>query len=422
MQKILKKLPQERRELICLAAEIARHLGYRLYLIGGVVRDLILNRVNLDLDITVEGDGINFAILLAERLNARLIRHRKFKTATVITPDKVKIDIATARKEFYPFPASLPVVEQGTLIDDLKRRDFTINAIALRFSLGRPLEIIDLFKGRNDIRERKIRVLHKASFIDDPTRILRAIRFEQRYDFRIERDTLRLLKEAINTGMLEEVSAHRVKYELVLMLREERPVKCLRRIKELAGFSFIADGLGLSQDKIRFLNAIEKTIAWFKQTMPTKRKLDSWLMYFIGLISDLDTQKVAKTCQDFAFRRGESKRILSYKKTITRLEQSLKKRLTPRLLYNLLEPLSYEVILLIIAKSKRKALRQNVKDFLKIYNGIRVSLRGEDLLNLGIPQGPVYKKIIAQVLNAKLERKINTKEEELELVKKLLRR
>lgn len=179
MKEYLRKLPKEIQDLISKAARVASGNNISAYLVGGFVRDLLLGVKNLDLDIVVEGDGIKFAQDFAHTLKAKLILHRRFGTATITLGYNLKIDIATARKETYPYPACLPVVTSGTIEDDLARRDFTINAMAISIMQKDFGRFIDLLYGKHDLYHKKIRVLHNLSFIDDPTRILRAIRFEK---------------------------------------------------------------------------------------------------------------------------------------------------------------------------------------------------------------------------------------------------
>jgi tRNA nucleotidyltransferase (CCA-adding enzyme) len=219
MKEYLKKLPKELRSLIIIARNLASVNHMPVYLVGGIVRDLILGAKNLDLDIVVHGDGIKFAEAFTQKLKAKLIRHKRFGTATIILGSGLKFDIATARKEFYPQPASLPEVTGGTLKDDLFRRDFTINAMAISIGARDFGKLIDFFAGREDILHRKIHILHDLSFIDDPTRILRAIRFEKRYNFRIEPKTLGALKEAVGLKMLEIIQPQRLSHELILILK-----------------------------------------------------------------------------------------------------------------------------------------------------------------------------------------------------------
>jgi len=423
IREYLNNLPKDLQDLVRLAGLVASMQQVSVYLVGGFVRDLILGAQNLDLDIVVEGDGIRFAEILSRRLNVRLIRHRRFGTATLILSKHLKIDIATAREERYPQPAELPEVTSGTLEDDLLRRDFSINAMAIsinRPDLGR---FIDFFGAREDLRQKKIRVLHNLSFIDDPTRILRAIRFEQRYHFKIEPETLKLLKTAKKLKMLEKVQPQRLRDELILVLKEERPLKQLRRIGELTGFDFINPGLTLSDKTAKLLNSVVTQIHWFKENYPKRRQLDAWLIYLIGLLDPLSISKVKLICRKFAFRRGEEKRILNCKKASLGIVSRLSKPgIKPSRVFQLLEPLSYETIIFIKAKYKDKHLTRHIVDFFAVYNGMRIHICGEDLRSLGITPGPHYQKLFRCVLNAKLDGRIRNKKEELELIQRISQR
>lgn len=422
MRGYLEKLPKEVQDLILLAGDIASINNMRAYLVGGCVRDLLLGVKNLDLDIVIEGSGIKFSEELARAFNTRLIRHKRFGTATVsLLSHRLKIDIATARREFYPEPAHLPVVESGSLKDDLKRRDFTINAIAVNINRDGFGGLLDLFGGAKDLNNRKIRVLHDLSFIDDPTRILRGIRFEQRYNFRIEPKTLKLLKDAVRLRMLQRVEPQRIRDELILLLKENEPLKEIRRLKELAGFGFISPGLSVSDRILRLIRFAEKQINWFKETYPQRRALDNWVIYFMALMDSLNLPAARKICERFVFRKGEAKRLLGYKKIGGRFISNLKRiKNKPPKVFSLLEPLSYEVILLVKAKYKDRDIQRTLEDFLEIYNGMKIYSKGEDLRRLGVPPGPYYQKVFTKVLNAKLSGAVKTKEEELELIKKII--
>lgn len=420
MKKYLDNLPKEIQDLIYLASDSAYSNNMSVYLVGGFVRDLILGVKNFDLDIVVEGDGIKFAEVLSGKLNVGLIRHRRFGTATVILKKHLKVDIATARQEYYPEAAHLPEVTCGVLKDDLLRRDFTINAMAISINRQDFGRFIDCFCGRQDLANKEIRVLHNLSFIDDPTRILRAIRFEQRYNFKIEPKTLKLLREANRLKMLERVSRERLRDELILILKEGHPLKPLNRIKELTRFDFINSGLSLSKKTSVFLKSIESQISWFEGKYPKRRQLDTWLTYFIGLIDQLNINNIKLICKKFAFRRGEEKRIVAYKKLNPKFIKELSRdKIEASRVFSLLEPLSYEVIILIKAKFKNSNLKKHIEDFFEIYNGIHLYISGGDLHKLGLTPGPYYQKIFHRVLNAKIDGLIKTKKEELELIKKI---
>jgi tRNA nucleotidyltransferase (CCA-adding enzyme) len=420
MEKHLKQLPEEILSLIYLCRDIAEESGLNAYLIGGFVRDLILKAKNFDLDIAVEGDGIKFADTLALKLKAKLVRHRRFGTATVTVKPHLKIDIASTRKEFYPEPGSLPVVNKGLLKDDLFRRDFTINTLAIAISGKNFGKLLDLFSAKEDIQGKKIRILHNLSFIDDPTRILRAIRFEQRYYFKIEPHTLKCLKEAMKLKMLSVIEPQRLRDEMILVLKEECPLRQIKRIKELVGFDFVAPGLLIPHKTLALFARVQKELKWFSHKFRLHRHLDIWLIYFMALIDSLHSEQACSLCDRFVFRKGETKRIIAYSslrsKIISRLSRQVIK---PSAVFHLLEPLSYEVIILIKANTKNRFVQKHIEDFFHIYNGTDISVSGGDLKDMGVIPGPHYQKIFHKILNAKLDGEVKTKKEELDLVKKI---
>lgn len=423
MRHYLNNLPQDVLDLLHLCGNIALSKGMSAYLVGGFVRDLILREENLDIDIAVRGDGLLFAQDLAVKLNAKLIRHRRFGTAVVVPKQKqhLKIDIATTRKEVYLFPAALPVVESGTLRDDLKRRDFTINAIAVNITGEDFGTVIDLFGGREDLNNGIIRVLHDLSFIDDPLRILRAIRFEQRFGFRVEARTFKLLKEAIKDTMLEKIEPQRLRDELILALKEKKTVETIKRINSLAGFGFLKPGFK-HLTGLRLLDSVKKEIAWFDSIPGKRRALEGWLVYFMALTDSLNKEDIEKICASFAFKKSVEKRVLSVKE----FDYDFRERLSregnkPSEIFALLEPLSYEAIIFLKAKYKNPYMRRHIGEFLEIYTDIKILVSGHHLKGLGIAPGPVYQKIFSKVLKAKLDGAVKTVEEEIAFIKKLIK-
>ncbi|MBM3243992.1 MAG: CCA tRNA nucleotidyltransferase [Candidatus Omnitrophica bacterium] len=417
---MLSSIPNELKFLINDLRRQAIFCNMNVYIVGGFVRDLILGVKNLDLDIVTEGDAIAFALKFADLHKGIPIVHKRFGTATVKLESGLKVDFSTARREVYPKPAHLPVVSAATLRDDLSRRDFTINALALSLNNGK---IIDYFNGLADLKSHKIRVLHNLSFKDDPTRILRGIRFEQRLSFRIEQSTLRLLKEAIGEGMLEQVHPHRLRDELILTLKESNPLKQIRRIDSLTGFGFLQRGLKLNSRTYSFLIYLRNSIKWFNRNYPKRRRLDVWLIYLIGLLEPLSTAKAKNFCIRFGLRRGEVKRILSFKNSSPAFIKKLStSKIRPSDIFTLLEPLSYETIISLKAKSKNRFFNRHICNFLDIYNGMCLFVSGRDLYSLGLPPGPKYKDIFTKVLTAKLNAEVRNKEEELLLIQKLFKK
>ena len=228
--KIKQGIPEELGGLVKKASDIARRKNLRLYLVGGIVRDLLLGQPNLDIDLVVEGDAIGLAKEFAGEIDGKLTVHPMFNTAKV-TAGKWSIDFAMARTETYAKPGALPTVKAGTLKTDLFRRDFTINAMAVRLNPEHYGEPIDLYDGFDDLKNKLIRILHEKSFTDDATRIWRALRYEQRLGFKIEPETLKLLKRDV--ALLKTVGGYRLRHELELVLKEKEPEKVLTRADEL---------------------------------------------------------------------------------------------------------------------------------------------------------------------------------------------
>ncbi|MGE5843989.1 MAG: CCA tRNA nucleotidyltransferase [Syntrophaceae bacterium] len=230
---IKERLSPALQDVLLEAGTLAREMGYRAYIVGGAVRDVLMGLQSLDVDIVAEGEGIRFARSLAGRLRARVKSYERFGTATLTFPDGTKVDIATARTETYERPAALPRVTPGSIRDDMFRRDFTVNAMAVSLMPGDFGRLLDDFGGYRDIRQRRIRALHERSFIDDPTRIFRAVRFEKRLDFRIVRSTEQWIAEALSRPLLEELEDYRIATELRLILGEPDPAGMLRRLSDL---------------------------------------------------------------------------------------------------------------------------------------------------------------------------------------------
>jgi len=423
MRKYFKKLPLELKKIIRLAAEVSQETAMPVYLVGGFLRDLILGAANFDLDLTVEGSGIVFARKLAKKLKSGIKIHERFGTAVLTLDNRLKVDIATTRKEKYPSCACLPAVSSGSLKEDLLRRDFTINAMAVSIAGGDEQKLIDPFGGKEDLKSGSIRILHDLSFQDDPTRVLRAIRFEQRFDFKIEPGTLALLKEAIGAGLLNKAHAHRMRDDLVLMLKEKNPLRQIRRLSDLGGLSFLSDKLRFGKSARDLFKAIDREICWFAKNYSARRRPDAWLIYFTALVKPLSLSQVKLIIDKLGLPKGEEKRIIGYCRESRKLILSLsRKGIRPARIFSLLEPLSYEEIVLLRASSQNKYLREYIADFLGIYNGMRLYVSGRDLQGLGILPGPGYQKILAQVLAAKLNGEVKTSRGELAMIKRLIKK
>ncbi|MDP3595844.1 MAG: polya polymerase, partial [Nitrospirota bacterium] len=282
---LLQRLPDRVVGLLREIGQLGDERGCRVYVVGGVVRDLLLGHVTLDLDLTVEGDGVGFARLVADRYRAGLVAFERFATARLVFSDGLKMDIATTRRESYALPGILPTVQSASIEEDLYRRDFTINAIAVQLNPGQFGRLLDVYGGQRDLRARTIRVLHAGSFQDDPTRIFRAIRFEQRLKFRLERATIRLLAEAASKNLIQQLSGPRLQNEILLLLAERDPVRVMARLSQLTLLRFLHRRLSYTANVKRVATAVPKALTWWTRRF-ADREIDKPIVYFMALSSE----------------------------------------------------------------------------------------------------------------------------------------
>ncbi len=419
--KKLDKLPPELLNVIFLSRNLARIQKVGVYLVGGFVRDLLLGAENFDLDIVVEKDGIDFAYKLSRILNGHVVKHRAFGTATITTRDGLKIDVATSRSEYYPEPAALPVVNKGSIEDDLSRRDLTINAMACHIDFEKFGQFVDISGGLRDLRKKRIKFLHENSFIDDPTRIIRAVRFEQRFKFRLDKKTINFIKKAKKLKMLEKVQKHRIRDEIVLIFKEPCPYRILSRLKRLYNLTFIDKNIRPNRDMGKVFSSINKASIWFQVNLPERRSLDIWLMHLMAFLGPIKLKNLNRFINKYAFHRGDGKRIMSFKKYFPRIENKLsRKEVSAATLHSILYPLSYEVTMLSMAISRKKMVKQRIKDYFLRHHHKKISITGDDLLSLGVKPGPRFREIFQAVFKKKINGQIHTREEELALVKKII--
>ncbi|MGD2114111.1 MAG: CBS domain-containing protein, partial [Acidobacteriota bacterium] len=284
------RLPEPVRQRVETVAEVSRRYQIPVYLVGGIVRDLLLDRENRDLDLVVEGDGPHFARLLADELGGRVRVHETFMTAVVVDPEDLHIDVATARSEFYRAPAALPEVQTSPLRQDLYRRDFTINALAVRLGPGTSPELIDYFGGRRDLENGLLRVLHSLSFIDDPTRVLRAVRLGLRLGFEISPETLHLVEVALEEGVFERLSGARLREELILLLDD--PAVAVRGLERLEALGVLRAGLHPSLElgeagRSRLRRAVAAW-DWYTVQDLSEPPAALWRLLLVALVGGLD--------------------------------------------------------------------------------------------------------------------------------------
>ncbi len=418
------RLPENIFELLKIAGELAQEMGYKVYAVGGFVRDILLSRPNLDIDLVVEGDGIKFAGKMAKKLKGRIRAHKKFRTAVVILPNGQKIDVATARLEYYEHPAALPTVELSSIKLDLFRRDFTINALAIELNPSGFGKLVDFFGGQKDIKEKKIRVLHSLSFIEDPTRILRALRFETRYNFTLGVQTEKLIKNSLKLDMLNKLSGSRIFHELTLILEEEDPIKCLNRMESFDILYKIHPILKLNKKKITLLEEIKKVLDWYAllYTTPTPKR---WMTFFLGLISEANSEDVVSLCKRLNISKNITKYISEIIEQIPETRNKLyryQKHDAPLSeLYFILSPLPIEETLFLMASCKLEKVKRYISIYLSKLKDIKIDITGHDLEDMGLCPGPEFGHILKEVLKAKIDGYAPSREEQIVFVKRLLK-
>ena len=419
---IQERLPPAITEVLKTVGESADEAGFPVYLVGGIVRDLFLRVANFDVDIVVEGDGITFAGMLLRRTGGRMKTHQKFGTAVIVLPDGLKIDIATARLEYYASPAALPTVELSSIKKDLYRRDFTINTLAVRLNEKRYGELIDFFGGLRDIKEKAIRVLHSLSFVEDPTRVLRAIRFEQRFDFHMSKHTQNLIKSAVNMKLFNRLTGGRIYAELVLMFSEAEPARMLKRMQDFELLKIIHPKLKATPEQERLFANIGETLTWFR-LLYLDMKIERWFIHLLGLVDVLrqpDVEEVFERLSAPPRVRDRIRKARAHYRDVLYLFYR-EPHLPASRIYELLSPIETEPLLLMMAKAKKETAKKYVSHYLTYLRGVTVTLTGDDLKKLGIPPGPRYRKILAELRDAKLDGFVKNREEELEFVRKKAR-
>jgi tRNA nucleotidyltransferase (CCA-adding enzyme) len=408
------KFPPQIYSILKTAGEVASGLGFSAYLVGGSVRDLLRGDINLDIDIVIEGDGIIFAQVLGKALDAKVKSHRRFGTAVVVT-EHLKFDVATARTEYYESPASLPKVEMSSIKKDLYRRDFTINTLAIRLNPDKSGQLLDFFGGQRDIKEKNIRIIHNLSFIEDPTRAFRAIRFSERFGFRISKHTINLIKTAVRINLFDKLSGSRLYDELSLLFLETEPARALRRLAEFDLLRFIHKDITLSESLEATFTSLQETIVWFNLLF-LEEKFNRSHLFLMALFEELNITERSRALQRLYVPAGVRKElnegIENSRKTLARL-----RRASNRDIYFTLQPLNLLTILFIMAKAKEEGQKKAVSLYLTKLRNMKQELTGEDLKGMGYIPGPGFRKILTAILEERLTGKIKSREDEIAFVR-----
>lgn len=400
-------------------------LDYRTYAVGGFVRDLLIGEENLDIDITVEGDGIRFAECFASRHGCRVKSHEKFGTAVILMPDDLKVDVASTRMEYYDSPGVLPTVERSSLKMDLYRRDFTINTLAISLKNDEFGRLIDFFGAQRDLKEKSIRVLHNLSFVEDPTRVFRAIRFEQRLGFHIAAHTENLIRNAVKMEFLDRLGGKRLLAELVNIFREKEPQQAVERMASLGLLRYINPALKYNQDVHALLEESRHVMTWY-ELLYLQQPFERWAVYLLAICTDLETEDFRDTCARLAI--SVHYRLLlcqSRQRALSILEDMRQRQKKGRVmhrseLYRLLHEMPVEILLHMMARTRQAEIRRNISVYVTQLSDMRTAINGNDLRRLGVPRGPAYRQILDKVLDARLDGVVSSRDEELAMAADLL--
>jgi len=412
-------LPEGLLSLLRTAGEVSAGMGFALYAVGGFARDLILGQPTFDVDLVVEGDAARLARHLASLYGGRVRGHKRFGTAKWILDDDQglpvdSLDFVTSRIEFYEHPTALPKVERSSIRQDLHRRDFTINTLAIRLDPGHWGELLDFYGGERDLKSGRVRVLHSLSFIEDPTRILRAARFEQRFGFRIESRTEELISEA--KGLLKRVTGERIRHELYLIMEEDRPEAVFARLQQLR----VLDEIGMATD---WTDGMSMKFQALRQA--AAQEADAELpglpsLYLALATTGLDREQ----CQSFMTSMRivrDDRRLVQAVTALREVEAELAQNsLAPSRVHQLLHQAPDAARLVFGVATDSWLVRQRLQQYTDRLRSVETMVDGSYLRDLGVPGGPVYRQILDNVLQARIDGQVTTLEDEQRLVKKLL--
>ncbi len=417
-------LPARAAEVLRAAGQVARETAVPAYAVGGFIRDLLLAQGNLDLDLVVEGDGPAFAARLAPRLGARLEQVPRFRAAHLFLPGGMRLDITSARREFYEYAAALPLVEQGNLRDDLYRRDFSINAMAVRLTPAGLGDLIDFFGGHADLKAGLIRVLHSLSFVEDPTRILRAVRFSARYGFRLEPETERLALAAVAGGFIERVSAERLRNELLLILREVAVPSCLEALDRLGALPRLLPEVQWRPEVAQRVHEVKCFLAGQTPAggllppviQSLRSQVDPPLLYTAVIGAAAEIPDVGAYVHRLRLGRRTTATLqqilLHWRQVATDLTRP---GLRPSEVVALLDGWVPAGLALLWLLGGQARVGARVRAYWSQYRKVRPAIAGKDLQEAGIPPGPAFGRALLAVKQAKLDGRVRGREQELAL-------
>ncbi|MEA4878216.1 MAG: CBS domain-containing protein [Aminobacterium sp.] len=413
-----KKLKPRQLEVLTYLGERAEALGMKAYIVGGIVRDLMLGRESLDLDVVVEGNAVDFLKSLKQE-DCHISVHERYKTGTLVFGDGVKVDVATARREFYEYPLAQPKVSSDSLKHDLYRRDFTINAMAISITPSTWGTLVDYFGGRRDLKKKTLKVLHNLSFVEDSTRVIRGIRLEQRLNFHIEDNTLRLLTSCLRGGLLSRLSGYRLRSELELTMQEKNPYPALKRMSELSVWDILFPGIRIGKTTMRTIRRLSAFLARISRDFPDF-KGDEWLAFLAALAMESDETIQSSVLDRLSLAPREREIMVQSLDGLGAAEQDLGGRIPKKNseIYHYFYEVSPVTALFWSAATERWRVRRRILSFLTKLHKTKSYLTGRDLIQMGYRGGPQLGQILSQLRDRCLDEELTSQEEELAWVQR----
>tara|TARA_Y100000588_G_scaffold99220_1_gene107789 strand:- start:505 stop:1803 length:1299 start_codon:yes stop_codon:yes gene_type:complete len=415
-----KRLGQDLLSILERISQVASRSEVTVFAVGGFVRDLLLNILNKDIDIVVEGDAILFASKIAEEFDGKVKSHEKFGTSVVIFPSGYRIDLAMARVEYYEYPAALPTIKESSINLDLSRRDFTINSLAIKLNGEGAFCLIDFFNGERDLKNKEIHVLHDLSFIDDPCRLFRAIKFEQRLNFKISKQTEELMKVAIKKDLVDSLSGTRLLNEITLILKEKDPLKHILRMKEFDLLKLKSSLIILDSADFGALERIATVLSW-TETIFLPEKPEVWYVYLLAIIYSLKDEEFMQIIEKFQMQARLKKSLIIDRRTCKKALELLAEDEDwgPEVIYQLFSELSIEALIYFLAVDSTDRANQYANIYFSQYCGqAELSLTGDDLVKMGLKPGPVFQSVFKALREAHVKGDIETRDDEVGWVKK----
>jgi tRNA nucleotidyltransferase (CCA-adding enzyme) len=403
-----------------------------VYLVGGFVRDLLLEQANVDVDIAVEGDGIEFATRLAAQLGGRVRAHRKFKTAVVLLPPSIlgeaprwlrptnedfHVDIATTRAEFYDYPAALPRVEHASIRQDLFRRDFTMNAMAISLRGGDLGTVVDFFGGYRDLRGGVIRVLHNLSFVEDPTRIFRAVRYENRYGFRMDEQTRSLARSCVDMHLVGDLSSVRLRDELVALLSEDDVEWTLGRLFELGVAREVHPKLATGAKTVALVRRLTSLV----EELGLEAQVVRWRLRLAAIARNMSHDELYVWLDQMKFRRADGAVVRAGVILGPALAASLgRDKMSDWEVYRTLRHTSEEALVFALGLTGEGVAADRLRRYLAELRHRTLSVGGDDIIALGAKKGPKVGRVLERLRELRVEGLVCGREAELAAARRLV--